>query len=212
MLTDRNFMELTDWQRIEKIVRWTGLSVNSFALGIGLPRGENLYQIKRGNNGISKELAEQISARYPEVSRAWILTGQGEMLLGDGRRSAIPCYDTDLLHLAAQGKLPEPSHAVSLPRINVASFAGLIMNRSMEPDIPQGATVIVQEIGQQQMVPGYPYVVVTANIAVIRIVRKEPEEDKIRLVAANPDFDDMVVDICELRRLYRVKGHIYYNQ
>ena len=50
-------MLLDDWQRIEKIVRWTGLSVNSFALSIGLNRSENLYRIKRGDNGISKELA-----------------------------------------------------------------------------------------------------------------------------------------------------------
>ena len=63
-------MLLDDWQRIEKIVRWTGLSVNSFALSIGLNRSENLYRIKRGDNGISKELAELIAARYPEISRA----------------------------------------------------------------------------------------------------------------------------------------------
>ena len=29
------------------------MTVNYFALYIGLPRGENLYQIKKGNNGIS---------------------------------------------------------------------------------------------------------------------------------------------------------------
>ena len=56
-------MVLDDWQRIEKVVRWAGLSVNAFALHIGLHRGENPYQLKPGNNGISTQLAELVVAR-----------------------------------------------------------------------------------------------------------------------------------------------------
>ena len=100
-------MVLDDWQRIEKVVRWAGLSVNAFALHIGLHRGENLYQIKRGNNGISKELAELIVARYPEISRAWLVTGEGEMFAGGiAVRSMIPVYDTDVICLAQMERLP----------------------------------------------------------------------------------------------------------
>ena len=41
---------LTDWQRIEMVIQQSKLTVNAFARHIGLPRGENLYQIKKGNN------------------------------------------------------------------------------------------------------------------------------------------------------------------
>ena len=96
-------MLLDDWQRIEKIVRWTGLSVNSFALSIGLNRGENLYRIKRGDNGISKELAELIAARYPEISRAWIITGEGGMFIGNTEeRNLIPVPRGVIRPFAAQ--------------------------------------------------------------------------------------------------------------
>ena len=71
---------MTDWQRLEQVIKWTGLSTNAFATGIGLKRSENLYQIKRGNNRISKNLAELIVRKYGSVNRAWLLTGEGEML------------------------------------------------------------------------------------------------------------------------------------
>lgn len=51
---------MTSWQRLEQVVKWAGTSTNKFALGIGLKRSENLYQIKRGAFGISKELSSLI--------------------------------------------------------------------------------------------------------------------------------------------------------
>lgn len=206
-------MVLDDWHRIEKIVSWAGLTTNAFAINIGLPRGENLYQIKRGNNGISKEVAELISAKYPEISRAWVLTGEGEMLIGEsGERVAIPCHDIDILALAAMDKMPQASHVISLPRLRGAAMAGLLMNKSMEPDIPNGSTVVVSETTASEIVPGYPYVVVTGNFSALRTVKRKPGSDKLCLVAANPEFDDIETDLCEVKKIFRVKGHIYYNQ
>ena len=72
---------LDTWHRLERVIKWTGLSVNSFALNIGLKRSENLYQIKKGNNGISRDLATLITTKYPSVSKAWLLTGEGEMFV-----------------------------------------------------------------------------------------------------------------------------------
>lgn len=68
------------WQRIERILHRSHMNANAFARHIGLPRGENLYQIKRGNNGISLDLANRIVAKFPEVSKLWLLTGDGAML------------------------------------------------------------------------------------------------------------------------------------
>ena len=59
---------LDTWHRLERVIKWTGLSVNSFALNIGLKRSENLYQIKKGNNGISRDLATLITTKYPSAA------------------------------------------------------------------------------------------------------------------------------------------------
>lgn len=87
---------LDTWHRLERVIKWTGLSVNSFALNIGLKRSENLYQIKKGNNGISRDLATLITTKYPSVSKAWLLTGEGEMFVEQVAASAsqagVPYY------------------------------------------------------------------------------------------------------------------------
>ncbi len=46
-----------NWQRMESVIQWANMTTNYFARHIGLSRGENLYQIKRGNNGISIDVA-----------------------------------------------------------------------------------------------------------------------------------------------------------
>ena len=66
------------WSRIEKIITRSGMNPNAFARHIGLPRGENLYQIKRGNNGISQDVARRICDKFPNVNKLWLLTGEGE--------------------------------------------------------------------------------------------------------------------------------------
>lgn len=71
------------WERIEAVVKMAQMTTNGFARHIGLPRGENLYQIKRGNNGVSLDLADQIVAKFPEVSKLWLLTGDGQMIAGN---------------------------------------------------------------------------------------------------------------------------------
>ena len=40
-------------------------------MSIGLKRAENLYQIKKGNNSISKELAELITIKYCNINNSF---------------------------------------------------------------------------------------------------------------------------------------------
>ncbi len=46
---------------------------------------------KAGRNDIGKKTIEKILATYPDLSRTWLLTGEGSMLLGDvsGDHNAI---------------------------------------------------------------------------------------------------------------------------
>ena len=78
--------KMDNWQRIDSVIRWANMTINYFALYIGLPRGENLYQIKKGNNGISRNLAYKIVTKFPEVSLAWLLTGEANSVLSGGCR------------------------------------------------------------------------------------------------------------------------------
>ena len=86
-----------NWQRIEAVIKWANMSTNYFARYIGLARGENLYQIKRGNNGISLDVADRIVSKFPQVDKLWLLTGEGQMFSEERIRGAqIPYYNVDV--------------------------------------------------------------------------------------------------------------------
>ena len=79
------------WSRIEAVRHHCCItSVNAFARYLGLLRGENLYQIKKGHNGISPALAKRICNLHPEINPGWLLMGRGEMLLAGSKPEPEP--------------------------------------------------------------------------------------------------------------------------
>lgn len=70
-----------DWERLSAVIGRTGMSINRFAKHIGLPVGENLYRIQRGQNRMSRDVANRIVEHFPEISKGWLLCGEGEMLI-----------------------------------------------------------------------------------------------------------------------------------
>lgn len=79
------FMDTTtnkeQWARLAVVIAYSQMTTNAFARYIGLPCGENLYRIKRGQNGISRDVANRIAKKFPEISLGWLLCGEGVMLL-----------------------------------------------------------------------------------------------------------------------------------
>lgn len=74
---------MSDNEIIAKVAEYTGLSFNKLAKEIGLTSPQTFYDIKAGKHGISKELAEKIKARYLNINEAWLLTGNGDMLVAE---------------------------------------------------------------------------------------------------------------------------------
>lgn len=215
--------KMTDWQRLEQVICWTGLSTNAFAAGIGLRRSENLYQIKRGNNGISKDLAELIVAKYPSLNRAWLLTGDGEMFAAascsaDGKSGGgIPLYNTDAVRLAAvpdEGLAAAPAHWIDVPGFGDCDFAGVATGDAMAPEVPAGAIVALKRVDPMgPVMPGEIYVAVTADFAAMGYLELDrkvadglwfmpPEGVEVRPMGAVRG---------KIRRLYLVKGIIVHK-
>ncbi|MEF9949671.1 MAG: hypothetical protein RR752_00660, partial [Mucinivorans sp.] len=120
---------MTSWQRLEQVVKWTGTSTNKFAMSIGLKRSENLYQIKRGAFGISKELSSLITKKYPQISRSWLITGEGQMLTGAAAagidpETAVPFYNIDATQVPSiDVQANPPRFFLSIPSVSKADFA-----------------------------------------------------------------------------------------
>ncbi|MCC8035592.1 MAG: hypothetical protein LIO77_06650 [Rikenellaceae bacterium] len=193
-------------------------SVSAFAREIGLNRGENLYQIKRGNNGISRELTETITAKYPAVSKAWLLTGEGEMLPGKAARVKydIPFYKSDAVEFIEGAQvpvgellaaLPDPEYYISFPMMQGCHFAAFTFSDAMAPEIPGGSTLFFRHIEKEALTPGSMCLIISKKFSGIRTLRREPSSKNVRLVPKNIDnFDEITIGISEIEELFVVKG------
>lgn len=71
---------MAEYQRIEQLLKHLDMSARALALALGLKNPQIFYDIKAKKCGISKELAAKIQEHFLDVSAAWLLTGEGEML------------------------------------------------------------------------------------------------------------------------------------
>lgn len=213
---------MDSWQRLEQIIRWTGLSTNAFAREIGLKRAENLYQIKRGNNGISRELARLISKRYPMISDSWLLTSHGEMISvnympgalferATDRGMSIPFYNADIQQVVRGVHKLHPQCHISLPMLVAgASMAASYSSQAMSPDVPAGSIVVIHEVPDSAIIPGECYMIVTRNVSLLRIVRRVvTNPDMWMLCARNrTEFDDVFIEKSAVEKAYILKSVI----
>lgn len=71
---------MAEYQRIEKLLKHLDMSARALALALGLKNPQIFYDIKAQKCGISKELAAKIQEHFLNISAAWLLTGEGEMI------------------------------------------------------------------------------------------------------------------------------------
>lgn len=205
---------LDNWQRLERIIKWTGLSINSFALAIGLKRSENLYQIKKGNNRISRDLVDLITVKYPTISKGWLMTGEGEMFIEQSAAASkfsIPYYGVDASMAVGLDSehLPEPNFYLNIPFFSGADMAALTFKRSMHPEIPAGATVVLKKTDVANVVPGEAYLIVSENFSDIRKIRFSSDPQELILIPSNlEEFDQMTIMRSAVEKLYIVQGVI----
>jgi len=72
-------------ERIDAIVRYGGFkNIKAFVSALDLKGPQIIYDIQSGKTkNISDNLAERILLVFPEINRAWLLSGIGAMLDGE---------------------------------------------------------------------------------------------------------------------------------
>lgn len=76
-------------ERMEKVCEYTHLGAISLANKIGLQRGRIRDIIKNDAKSIPVVVADAISANFPTISREWILTGNGQMLVNENQETQV---------------------------------------------------------------------------------------------------------------------------
>ncbi len=199
-----------NWERIEAVIKWANMSTNYFARHIGLARGENLYQIKRGNNGISLDVAQRIVAKFPQIDKLWLLTGDGQMFGGEQLRGVqIPFYNVDVEQGIANIRHLESESDVVMPQVGDCDLAMVYSGRAMGRSIPAGTVVFLKNIERDEIIPGEEYVIISRKIVTLRIVRAADGEHRLRLVAGDSkNYDDIILNVSDIRNVYKVKGKL----
>lgn len=182
--------------RLLVYIKYLGIGQAKFERQCGLSNG--YINNSKGNFGASK--IDDILKKFPELNRAWLMTGEGEML-----NTSIINFENEenfevslipLLPVAAQGgKLNDFVVSVKdrdcekvVSPIRNADFAMPVAGDSMAPEYPNGSQVHIKKINEKAFIEwGKVYVLDTCNGTVIKRLVPSDKEDYIRCLSINTD-------------------------
>lgn len=176
---------------------------------------------------MSDDKIKRLRKEFPDLNTDWLLYGEGEMLLsrdsaGDGAIASIPTategYEVPLLPVAAYaGNLQLWSQGVSLrdcekviSPVRGADFAIKVSGDSMEPDLHDGATILIKRINDKAFIPwGNKMVIDTENGVLVKEVYPVTDDRyKIEARSLNPKYPPIEIPTDSIYGLYRVLGQV----
>lgn len=199
-----------NWERLLKVIKRFEKSINSFAMHIGLQRAENLYHIRKGNFGISHDLADKIVESDTEIDRTWLLSGVGAMLKSeciDVER--IPFYIDEAEKILPNIANIEPSGYITMPYKTNCDLVLRSFSKPMSDTISAAQDLYLKRVEVDEVVQGNEYVLIldrpTDNVVWRRVRWVSKNLNEWRLVARNRDeFKDEFVNRSEVMQAWRV--------
>ena len=198
-----------NWERIELLLKYLNLSANAFALSIGLARSENIYHIKRGNYGISYDLAERIVAVYPDINPTWLLSGVGDMLQNARNQySSVPFFEGDIeevLRPDAEIK----AKALGRYRVPFQCDCEMVVRSLTKAMITPGTAstdLFLKRVTVDEVIQGNEYVVALGDRVLWRKIRMNKDDaGQWRLVSMDKEvYPDIIINKSDIRVLWRV--------
>lgn len=199
-----------NWARLLMVIERSGKSINAFAMEIGLSRAENLYHIRRGNYGISDDLADRIIRLDPEIDRTWLLSGVGSMLKSEViAAETVPFYIDDIKVVLPNLLTAKPVGSIQLPYNTHCDIAVRSFSKSMSETISASHDLFLKRIDITEVVQGNEYVFwldqPKDNVLWRKLRLIANEDTKWRLVARNREqFADIIIDKSQVLQVWRV--------
>lgn len=215
--------------RFDKYMDFKGLNDNKVTNDLGLSVG-TLGKSRKEGRDISARVIELILNYYFDLSRVWLLTGEGEMLKPNSETtdakniSATPPGDYRYVPLIPVEAFAGPiakllSDGVSIDECRkiIAPVAGAEMaipvsGDSMEPIIHDGAIIYIVRINDRAFIPwGNIMVLDTENGALVKEVFPSPTDaEAVQVRSINPKYPPYDVPKESIRGIYRVLGFSKY--
>ena len=199
-----------NWSRLKRVIIRFEKTINAFAMQLGLQRAENLYHIRKGNYGISQDLADRIVTADPDIDRTWLLSGVGNMLKSDPvEYEQIPFYRDELEMVLPNIAEYEPVGHMMLPYKTNSDIVVRSFSKPMSDTISAAQDLFLKRTEVGDVVQGNEYVLILDrpedNVLWRRVRWVSRNPNKWRLVARNrEEFKDIVVDRSEIKEAWRV--------
>ena len=209
-------------ERITAILTHYNLSVNEFVKKTGIKTVQAVYDMLHGKTkSISTAMESKIISCFPEISRAWLLTGEGEML--NNNPTEPPPEDADTILIPVRnpdsrggfdfneevgtptyttGYLPFPTSIARQGDVVIPIYGD-----SMEPTYKSGSMVLIREVElwREYLELGCAYVIgLVDDRRVIKTVMAGSDAEHFKLVSINPSFQPQEISKDIIRSVWRV--------
>ena len=207
-------------ERISAILSYYNLSVNEFVERTGIKTKQAVYDLLHGKTrSISTSMESKILSCFPDISRAWLLTGEGEMRLtpsppmepppnplSTDTRPRLPLNVTAGLNEILNGvALAQCEQVPVVPMLPNYSFTMRVAGESMMPYINPGDELACLKIDEPSFLQwGRIYVMFTSQGVMVKKIFDAG--DGIRCVSFNADYPDFIVPKSEIYSFNLVIG------
>ncbi len=208
------FMRETIKQRIIKVIEYKGLNANSASPILGIPQRTLNRQINEDAK-VGMELVSAILNNFSDISPAWLMLGEGNMLLDDEQpvfsNDFSPFYN-DLpvsagLRDAFDPSVEKPSGYISVPHWS-AQFYFPVSGTSMEPEIHPGDIIGVNRVESLRDIdPDKIYMIITNESRMIKRCYHDKENSEL-MWCVSPNYPSFAIKKSDICAVFHVVNRI----
>ena len=228
-------MEAKD--RINTILAYYKINAKVLSERIGMDRPQAIYDIINGKTrSITEKMACKIISVFSEISKPWLLSGEGEMFkythdsapnhtfsLQTDRavdNQKVPLYDYNasagLLAIFNDHNL-EPTDFLRIPNLPPVDGAIYVRGESMSPLLKSGDIVMYKkkELSIDSIFWGEIYLLSFVSdgdtYTAVKYIQKADDPEKVRLVSFNPAFAPKDIPMSSITALALVKASLTFH-
>ena len=195
-----------DYETLIKIANYFDISIDDIITEDLSEKDAHLLSPKlspilspNGNLTPKKDVVSDTLAEYKKASK-------------EIQKSQIPFYPIEAsagLEFFFNDVAEVATEYISVPFNFQGCIAIPIYGSSMEPEYKSGDIVIIHEIKDFSIINyGFPYIIITEEMRLFKIVRKGSVAGELVLHSLNSSFEDLSVKVSKIRKLFIVDGLI----
>ena len=198
--------------RLNDLISYYRLNKNSLSVKLGFTANTSITRLaNHPDRNPSYEVIQLLLKTFPEISARWLVLGEGKMLAKEevATKSLWTAYYKGNNWMDVLTAPEAPADRIRIHGYSDCDIALDVAGEAMTPRIKSGDIVLCRKVNITDPITfGEAYLLVTALEPIVRYIRNSPSEDKFKVGAENPRFEDYEIQKSDIMLLARVKGII----